>query len=220
MDFIAVAIIVLTVIFSARKGFLRSILDFFGKIATFVIAILAARQLAPVIFNHFFRAGMEERIAGVIEAHAVHNTRQLLDNLVGFLPEGMLESMSASLEQMLDFNAPDVANRVVDVVVEPFLTPFIGVILFLIFVIILWIALRLLTMLLRGVEKIPLVGTLNHILGAVVGLLLAAIYIYLLLCIIWAYDWMSPGNPIGQAWFGHSILWQLTEPINIFTLFQ
>lgn len=217
MDLIALVILIVCIILNMKRGFLRSIVAFFGNLAAFVVSIFAARAIAPFIFRQFFRRGMESRMAELIQAYAIDSTRGLLDNLVGFLPEQTLEGFAASLDGTLNFSAPNIASQVVDNVVAPVLTPFIAVIVFLVIFLLLWIVLKVLYLMARAVSAIPMLGGMNRLLGAVVGILIAAIYIYLILCIVWAYDWMRPETAVGTLWFSKSVLWNLMSIINIFT---
>ncbi|MGD9560551.1 MAG: CvpA family protein, partial [Oscillospiraceae bacterium] len=220
MDLVALGIIVNCVVIHYKRGFLRSVLRYFGNIAILHAAIFGARAAAPVVFRQFFAKTLETRMAALISENAVHSTRQLLDSLVGFLPEATLEPLTATLEDSLNFAAPDIAQQAVDHVLAPFITPIIAVVLFFVLFIVLWVALKLVSLALKGVSALPVVGTVNRLLGGVAGVLIAFIYIFLLLCAVWAYDWMVPDAPLGPVWFSRSLVWKLLSPANIFSFFQ
>ncbi|MDL2294157.1 CvpA family protein [Ruminococcaceae bacterium OttesenSCG-928-D13] len=216
LDLVVLAVLALCAAFYARRGLLASIFSLLGTLAALILAGLAANYLAPAIFNTFFRPGMEQRVADTIAESGVMSLEQLLAAVLGFLPESLLEGVAERISAGLDFTAPNVAALVVEQVVAPLVVPFIIVIVFFVLFSLLRLLMRLLRSLLVGVNRIPAVGAVNSALGAVVGIAIGALYIYLAFCVIWAYDSVNPASPIGETYFANSLSFNLLAGLNFF----
>lgn len=216
LDLVALIILALCAAYYARKGFVAAVFSFLGSLLALVLASFAAGYMAPIIFNNFFRGQMEESLASTIAEASIVNTDQLLNSLVGFLPESMLEVISNTLSPSLDFSAPDIAQRAVSTVIEPIITPFITIIVFLVLFFIFRLLIGGIRKLATGVARAPIISTANGILGAVTGILVGLLYIFLILCLIWGYDMLNPAEAFGTQYFGNSITWKLLSNFNFF----
>lgn len=216
MDLTALAVVALCAAYYARRGFIAGVFSFFGTLIAMVCAGLAAYHLSPAIFNSFFRPSIEEQIAQTIAEQGVFDLNTLLGGILKFLPDYLVDSVAASMEGQLDYAAPDVAGMVVDQVIAPMVTPFITVIVFFVLFSLVRILVGVVRSLAAGLNRMPAMNTVNSALGAVAGVFIGALYVYLVLCVIWAYDSLNPVNPIGTEYFSSSFLYRLLGNLNFF----
>ncbi len=201
----------------AHKGFLASLVSFFGTVLSIVVAVLLARYLAPVVFDHLLRPGLEARVTEAISGQALTTVADVLRSVLDFLPEAVIEAVAASVGTTVDFAAAEVSSQLVTQVVQPFVVPLLILLLFLILFLLLRFVVFLLGKLLSGVNKLPVVGTLNGALGAVMGVLLGVLYVFLLLCAIWLLDAVFLAGSIQGDYLAGSVVLRLMAPFNFFT---
>ena len=95
---------------------------------------------------------------------------------------------------MLNDNAVVLADVIVQKVLAPLLTPVISLVLFFVAFALLRMLVSLLVTVLGLVNKLPVIGAVNHGLGWSVGALASLVDIYLVLCVVWALIVITGGN--------------------------
>ncbi len=216
-DLAALAILTLCAAYYARKGFISGLFSFFGTLIAFVLAWIAATNLAPAIFNSFIRPSVEEHVAQAIGQNGATSVRQILEQSIGFLPDNIIEIIHQALDVQLDFSASDIVVNVVNSVMVPIVVPLISIILFFILFSLFRVLMGVIRTLAVGIAKMPAMNTLNSALGALVGVLIGALYVFIALSAIWAYDSLNPQSSLGGAYFSDSITWGLLQGFNFFS---
>lgn len=214
-DIAVLAVLVVCAALYAGRGFLAGLLSFVGTLLAVGLALVAANAFAPAVFDNLFRPAMEERAASMIATQNITTVNELLRGLVGFFPKELIDSLAASFDSTLSTTSPDFAGRVVADLVKPMITPLIVVALCVLAFLILRGLFSVLMSLLRKVNKLPIVGTVNQALGAVMGILIGSLYVFLLLCVVWGADAAYSGT-LGEHYFGRSIVYNLLSGLNIF----
>lgn len=216
-DIIVAIIIIVCAAWYAHKGFVAGLFSFFGTLIAVVAAALVAQYATPTVFDTFFRPGLEENVTAAIAQTGITDLGTLLRSVLSFLPDSLIETIAASLGEGLNFAAPDIANTVVEQVMRPIISPLVMALLFFALFVILRIVVKLLSTLALGVRYIPVVSTLNSAMGAVIGVFIAALYIFLMLCVLWALDALNPNNTVTSSLFADSITWRLLYGLNFFS---
>lgn len=214
LDILVLGIITLCVVLYARKGFVSGILSLLGTVISFFAALWASRFFAPHIFDNFFRKGIEENIATTLATESYTSVGEFLNSILEFLPKSAISFIEENLQATLDFASPNIAAQVMTEVVRPLIVPLIAVILFLILFALLRVLVGFLSKLAKGLKHVPVVNSLNKFLGAVVGLITAALYIYLAFCILWAYDYFSGQELINNLELSNSVAFRLFSHVN------
>lgn len=217
LDLVALGVIVFCTIYYSRKGFVFGLFSLLGTLIALIVAALAAQWLAPAVFETFFRQNMEQSVAEVISAQGITTVGDLLEQTLGFLPVNLIAFIELSLDISLDFGAADIAAIAVDQVIKPVVVPLLAALLFFIIFAMVRILVQALRSLSVRISRIPVVGTVNRMLGAVVGILIGILYVYLALSVLWAYDMFNPQTPVTSTYFGQSIVISLLQGFNIFT---
>lgn len=217
MDIGALLVVVLCAIFYARRGFVAGLFSFMSTLGALLLAVFGSRWLAPIVFNNFFAPGITDGVQSAIESQGVTDVGQMVNDAMGFLPEAMRQAVLDNLGPSIPtISAADVARQVVETVVAPIVIPFITIILFFIILLLTRMVVGLIRRVAVGVARLPVISLLNSAVGAVMGVLVSVLYVYILLCFIWGYDALNPVNAIGELYFGKSFVWGLFKPLNFF----
>lgn len=189
LDLVLLAIVIVTVIVAANRGFLSTVLKLCGTALAMAASWLAASRLSAAVFDSFFRNNMIEQTSQMISEGGQVSIQSVVDRLASFLPDSLIEQLLGGTQQlqgMLDSGAPEVAAQVVEQVIAPLVLPIISVVVFFVVFAVLSVLVRFLVSALTNVNRVPLMGGLNCVLGAAAGLVLGIIYVLLALCALWA----------------------------------
>lgn len=215
-DIICVALIVICAAYFAAKGLLAGLLSLVGTLVCLVASFFAGRELALPVFNGLFRDRLIQSTSDAIAEHAVTNINELLDQVVGFLPDFVKQPIIDQFGTVTLFDSWDFATRVVDEVISPLIVPIIAVVLFVIVFILLRLLFNIITKLLRGVNRVPVIGTANRVLGGVAGIVVGLLYVFLLVVVLSALSSLYGSELDPGGLFGRSIFYRLFSHIQFF----
>lgn len=164
----------------------------------------------PVRCQSFFRLGsragvralprrsFRDQIAANIAAGGAVSLDGIAQRYAGFLPEAfrasIVDACERSISAVLNDNAVVLADTIVQKVLAPLLTPVISLVLFFVAFALLRMLVSLLVTVLGLVNKLPVIGAVNHWLGWGVGGIASLVDIYLVLCVVWALIVITGGN--------------------------
>lgn len=189
IDLFLVAMVILIVLFAAKKGFVRSVFSLLGIIAAVVVSFLLAKSLAGMIFDSMVRPWLMDMVhTQVLEAGA-QDIQGAVAGLYANLPSvlsGMLNMVFGSQEELVSqlqtsMNG-DVATTLSSLIADamsPFITMLIGSLLFILLFILCGIALKIIDKALISVRHLPVIGGLDSVLGGVLGAVQALIVLML-----------------------------------------
>ncbi|MDL2323649.1 hypothetical protein LJC61_00665 [Ruminococcaceae bacterium OttesenSCG-928-A16] len=216
LDAVMLLVLLGCAFYYASRGFFASLLGFFGTLIALIGSFFAANWASPLIFTGLFKTGLEERVAALLNEGAVQTVGQVLKNLFGFLPQSVADAIGAALGESIVANAPGVAAAIVEKAVMPLVVPIITLILFLLLFLVLRVLLGAFSKLLTNVNKIPLLGTGNRLLGFAAGICIGVLYGFLIMCVIWGIDAAYGGGALAQQYLSGSLVYRLTSAFNIF----
>lgn len=205
VDAIIVALIVLVIVHSCKKGFASSLVDTFSMIIASVVSYFVSPKVAQFIYDYFIKntvsRGFEKALDEINTGVAVN---EKIDAMVSSLPEGAVNlahnlglinlnaagmgmHMSGTVEntQLIATVLNDIAYNVMITITK--------VVVFFILFVAFTLALRVLSKFLKKVNKIPLIGKLNAGLGGALGVVKAAI-IVLIVCTVMYFIASSSDN--------------------------
>ena len=182
----------------ARKGFLAGVVQLTGNL----VSLFGARQFsgwaAGQVFERFFANSFRDQIAASISVGGAVSLSGIAEKYAGFLPASfrasIVEACERSISAVLNDNAVLLADAIVQKVLAPLLTPVISLVLFFVVFALLRMGISLLVTVLGLVNKLPVIGNINHWLGWSVGALASIVDIYLVLCVVWALIVITGGN--------------------------
>ena len=178
IDAATVAFIVLTVVVSYHKGFVRSVLELAGYIVSLVAAGLLSVPAGDWIFQHLLRTPLENAVSGYIST----------------LTGGALQSFNATLSQLgipsqvaadsVRQGQNTVGAAVMSSVVDPLgVSISRGIAFLLLFIACLFIV-RLVARVAQAVNRVPILGAINRMGGAAVGVVKAFLLLFVITAVI------------------------------------
>lgn len=197
-DIICTVVWLLLAVRYARKGFLAAVVQLTGNL----VSLFGARQFsgwaAGQVFEQVFANSFRDQIAASISTEGAVSLSGIAAKYAGFLPESfrasIVEACERSISAVLNDNAVVLADVIVQKVLAPLLTPVISLVLFFVAFALLRMLVSLLVTVLGLVNKLPVIGAVNHGLGWSVGALASLVDIYLVLCVVWALIVITGGN--------------------------
>ena len=197
-DIICTMVWLLLAVRYARKGFLASVVQLAGSLFSLTGARAFSGWAAGQVFQNFFAGSFRDQIAASITAGGVVDLSGIAQRYAGFLPESfrasIVEACERSISAVLSDNAVVLADVIVQKVLAPLLTPVISLVLFFVAFALLRMLVSLLVTVLGLVNKLPVIGAVNHWLGWGVGGIASLVDIYLVLCVVWALIVITGGN--------------------------
>lgn len=174
LDLIVLAIIAIFALLSAKKGFIRTIIEIVG----FVLVILLANNLSPQISDYTYDKLVEPAIVSSVEK------MQVGDNVTNFSLENMPSLVSKILGSNFDISGfqsiineninNGVKSAVVSAsqsVVKPIVTGIFDLIFTLIITVVLLVVVNFVAKFVNKLFSFSLVGKANKILGAILGII-------------------------------------------------
>ena len=221
-DIVCTAVWLLLAIRYARKGFLASSVQLAGNFLSLFGARVFSSWAAGKVFENVLAVGFRDQIAASLSAGGVVDLSGIASKYAGFLPvsfrASIVEACERSISALLSDNAVVLADAIVQKVLAPLLTPVISLVLFFVAFALLRMAVSLLVTVLGLVNKLPVIGTVNHWMGWTVGGLASLLDIYLVLCVLWAVIVITGGNltVLNDTVMSSSIYYKLFNLFNPF----
>lgn len=204
-DFFAIIVLTLCIGICASKGFVRTVLWFLGLVIAVLIASKAAPIIAESIYTGFVKEYLEEIVNNKI-MQVIADGRAALENNV----ETMLPSALIGITKLFIGNMPTVETQnntmemsrtiVANVVREPVVS-IISAICFFILLSILLFIFRHINKLFAPVLNLPVLGTLNTILGAGLGVLFSIVAMLVLANLLYVF-----ATVFASAWLNPTVL--------------
>ncbi|MDD4700110.1 MAG: CvpA family protein [Oscillospiraceae bacterium] len=191
LDLIIVAIVLFIVLQSAKHGFVRTFIELTGFILALMIAVSISGTLATQIFDN----QIGPKISSGIEDKLLEKGTSVVDSIKESLPSFVVSGADAlkidinaiaqqntgdSMSQVADNITLTVARPIITALMQAFLTTLIfAVLMFLV---------RFLAKAINKIFNLPIVGSINKILGGCIGVakgvVIAAAFCFILSTII------------------------------------
>lgn len=191
-DSVVVFVIISSVIFSYKRGFLRSILSLVSYCVSFFIANFLGRFVSQIIFDNFIKANVEHDIFNTLNNSLNSGSMMSSINKISSIIPDWLTSYLIGDKTVNDvaggFIAKNDLNAASSVIADQIFRPYIIMIISIIAFFVLFAAVKLLFryvyMLTRVVERMPVIGTLNGLLGGLCGVVKAGILLFIIAIIV------------------------------------
>lgn len=187
LDLALLAVILLAALRYAKKGLLAGIFSFGGGLLSLGAALFVSNKFSPALFESFFAQSFLRHTTDVLQGNqGIATLEDILNRLAPVLPANLIESFMGSHTEVFDLSAPGIARQIVDTVIQPLVVPLISIVLFFAIFLVCRLVIGLLVAALANVNKIPVVGGFNRAAGFFGGILVGILYVFLLLCVLWA----------------------------------
>ncbi len=190
IDIIALAIIVLCILISAKKGFVKTIVEFVGFIAAIVIAFTVSTPIAGSIYDNI----VEPPLIAAVSEQTEDKTEEAVDSTWGALPDFLADSaqslglsteeLSQSISENLGEGMEAAVSTTSKNLIRPIFVKLIGLIIGIALFLLMLVIVKILAGVINKLFSFSLIGKLNRTLGGVIGVIKGAIYALLFCAII------------------------------------
>ena len=186
VDIILIAILALAIWTGYRRGIVKTVVKFVLLLLSVLLAKSLSGALADSLADVLPMPGIGTKLASYLNV----NMQKLEDSsLTEILVEwGFPAEAAQSIENFVDTTASgasDSITRQVTPVIDRLLTE---IILFIFLMIVFWLVTILLTTLINNVFDLPILSTVNHVLGLVGGLVLGVLSVLIIVFImVWGF---------------------------------
>ncbi len=224
IDIILVAVFALFVYTAMKKGFMLSLLEFLAVIISFVLAYSLSPVVAEAAYDGFVEKQLVESVEEKIDENfSLEETGEQAEQLLDAIPDYMVifaESFGISVNDIKrdlakeDLSNENLATELVENIAQPIAIGALTVVSFLILAVVLQIILKVLARLISGVFKLPVIGSANKILGAILGAC-KGIVVVIFICTVLTVVFSSGDNEIADA-VNDSLVINALDEINPF----
>ncbi len=193
-DVIAVAVLALSVIECYKKGFVASLISFFGYALSCIGAYWGSRMLSEAIYRLFIRDRLllqvETAVSGELENGIIAQVAAALSALPSWLSK-LVSQFSGGAEEIAghgavsaEVPAEHLSTTMVDEIMYPLIYALLQGVCFLLLFFCLMIVLRVVVRLLRQIRYVPVLGAVNALAGGAVGFLKGALILIVIAAVL------------------------------------
>lgn len=182
IDLILIGIILLSVLMSAKKGFVKVIVEFVGLIAVVILTF----SMSTPISNYTYDKLIEPSIVKTVSAESYENTEQLVQKTWDSLPRFITnnsERLSLSsqanpeiITEEINENNEVAIKSVSQQMIKPIAVKVIGLFVSVILMVVLFFIVKIAANLINKLFSFSVVGKLNRTLGGILGAFRGVLY--------------------------------------------
>lgn len=175
LDLAVVAVIIINVLLSAKKGFVKTVVEVVGFIAALSLAFSLSTPIAEYSYDTFIGPAVENSLiesAGNIADASANSLFETLPPVItenaetfGISAENILSGVSGSVKE----NTADTVKIISEDIVKPITVKLIGMAATLLIFTILSFVVKILASVLNKIFSFSIIGKVNSSLGAVIG---------------------------------------------------
>ena len=176
LDLILLLIGATIVITCYKRGFFKSVIRFFKTILAFLAAYFLGGSVAGWLCDKWIGTAVRERV--YLKVHEIYQSTADsfgADHVTSAVPDFLMSEKLKAQLSMAEGSGEELVSSMTDIIATPIATVISNALGYLGVFLLALLALWLVAMLLDGlIDKLPLIGTLNHVLGLILGLLIAS----------------------------------------------
>lgn len=186
LDLIVLAIIIITVLISAKRGFVRTLIELVGFIAAVFISFTISTPLANTTYDKIIEPSIISTVTSAVDTAADNSAAAAVDSFWNEMPgwiKGGIEKAGISKDSLGGSITENIGNGVQSAVesasqnvIKPAVTSTLALIYQVISLIILLAIVKPLAKLINKLFSFSVIGTANRVLGGVVGVPKGIIY--------------------------------------------
>lgn len=189
LDLVLFGLFVLFVAVGVFRGFLRSAVHFLGAVIAACLSAALGGLAARWLFDSLFRSALVERVQASLNSLGTSDALSSVDNLLRSLPDFLVRALddagvtASSIGGAIAGGSTMAAESVVNLL-APTLISFLKVLAVIVIFALLMVVVRLLAEVVARVLRLPVLGTLDNILGGVCGFLMALVLLWVILAAV------------------------------------
>ena len=194
LDIALVALFVLVVLWSAKRGFIVTVLRVAAWVVSFVVSRMLGSALAEPLYNAIAAPPARNAIANnldqVMQGDAVQSAQQLLANMPNFLLQLAQRTGGVTQDYLLEsaagqpFDVQSAAYALERSVIAPIGEAVFQFVLTLIAFAVLLLLCRLIILKLQKIRKLPVIKQFDGLLGGLAGLLKGALLVAIVVLLL------------------------------------
>lgn len=195
-DILTVAIVLTFAAASYRKGFLHTVTRLVGSIGALLFSLVYSEPIARMIFDNYLRSSTLDLVAKNVGEFSqngaeafLYGLEGILDELPGWLSQSLEAALGSSAEawyaQIQSSDAATLSAAITDTVIGPMATALVRVLVFFVLFTVLMLLVNTIAGLLKSVNFLPVIGSLNEILGGVLGAAQGLLYVFVFASLLW-----------------------------------
>lgn len=173
LDLIILGIIALCVIISAKRGFVKCLVETIGFVAAIVVAFTVSSPLADLTYDKLIEPPVVKAATDAVGETAEHEAWNALPDFLSNKESALLgttvNTFTEKITQNISKGTETAVKTASQEIVKPVATKLLSLLFSVILIIVLLIVVKFLAKLLNGIFSFSLVGKLNRSLGGVVG---------------------------------------------------
>ncbi len=185
LDLIILGILLLTILISAKKGFVKAVVETAGFIAAVILAFTISSPLAEVTYDKI----IEPPILNAVEASTQSAENDAISAVPDFITKNA-ERFGVSLEEFEDKILTDISGSAAATtktasqdVLKPVATKILALVYSVVLVIILLVVVKFFAKIINKIFSFSIVGKLNRTLGGVLGFIKGSVFA-ILFCMV------------------------------------
>ncbi len=179
LDLIIIAIVLLVIFISAKKGFVKTFIETLGFVIAIVLAFVISSPVSSFIYDKIVEPSVvktaEAELADTTAGSTENAVDAVWDDLPGYVTDSGFYNISKDditdevINQTAEGNTE--ASKVISkTLVKPYMTKIISVVVSIVLVVILLIVFKLLAKVISPLFNFSVVGSLNRALGGIFGI--------------------------------------------------
>ena len=160
----------------ARQGMVKTLAQMVGYILSWGASLLLSIIAAQMIFDAFIKPPVKKSLVNLFTGGSAGESLAVqLEEIVGKIPQPVLQLLGIDSSSVMEFDmtvsgaAEKLSTEVVNQIIAPVILLFLKALLFVVFFVILSFVARRVVNVLGFVNKVPLLGPANAVLGGVLG---------------------------------------------------
>ncbi|MBQ8203857.1 MAG: CvpA family protein [Clostridia bacterium] len=183
LDVIILAIVLLSVLLSAKRGFVKSIIEVAGFVAAIILAISVSGPLAEFTYDKVIEPSVikiVEESAAASDEHTEGNIEAVADNIWNALPEFVRNnSVNSGINQdtfvdKIEIDTTDtvasMAQKASQTIARPIVTKMFSAFYAVVLMVVLLVIVKFIAKIVNPLFNFSIIGKLNRTLGGVLGL--------------------------------------------------
>ena len=173
LDLIIVAILLISVIISAKRGFVKVLVETVGFVAAVVLAFAVSTPLAELTFNKVIEPPL---IAAAVES-GTESSEKISGNVINAIPDFFPKKIENYAEKMTEYVAANIekgaetaVKTASQTVLKPTITRILSLLYSIILIVVLSIAVKFIAKFLNKIFSFSIIGKANKLLGGAAGL--------------------------------------------------
>ncbi len=187
LDLLLIAALIYYFAHGWHKGFLSTLVHVVGYVLALVGAYIGSRALAETTYQLFIRQKLVQSVSDALQNSAASDVTASIGAVLETIPQmlrgfvttffGGVEGLEKEFGNTLMSTADSVGATIADQMLYPIIYTLLQALFFLLLFFAIMVIVRSLSKAFRGVRHIPLIGSVNSLLGGVLGLVQAAVVI-------------------------------------------